>query len=267
MGVWELWEYVVKDIHQRQISFERDLLPCLSGIVTQLQSTSAAGQYLAGLWREDVPRCLVWKCSRRCVRVSPYRAPTWSWASVRYDPTKPPRRQFVEPSWYYPAIGTHVTVVDAQCTPVGHDANGAIKSGFLKLSGVLSDIAIISSQRVLDVRKNRRSIGVGSLSSVDLPSTNQSEFYYVDGGLAYFDIDADALLKESADDLYGIPIADYRPGHSDEKEMGLLGLVLKPSSEHEGCWERVGMFDYRGMEDDITIKTFLEGDETVVTIV
>ena len=61
-----------------------DILPAMSGIA-KLASIATGDQYLAGLWRHDIHRGLLWTApdstsSRTDLRV--YRAPTWSWASL-----------------------------------------------------------------------------------------------------------------------------------------------------------------------------------------
>lgn len=99
----------------------------MSGIASQMQA-HGAGEYLAGLWKDQLPYCLLWRYNP-CVRSSlkfelgerfwPYRAPTWSRASLRLRRRK------------YANLG------DAHCTPTGTDTLGAVSDGYIKLSGLL----------------------------------------------------------------------------------------------------------------------------------
>jgi hypothetical protein len=65
---------------RRQITYQKDRLPSLSGIAKKLQQCGF-GEYLGGLWRYDLLVQLLWTIddihvSRRAPKP---RAPSWSW--------------------------------------------------------------------------------------------------------------------------------------------------------------------------------------------
>lgn len=64
-------------------SFPSDKLTALSGIAEQFHAKLQCG-YLAGLWRDHLLRGLQWSVAdgNKAWRGLPYRAPTWSWASL-----------------------------------------------------------------------------------------------------------------------------------------------------------------------------------------
>jgi hypothetical protein len=65
---------------EKRISFEKDRIPALAGLAAQTQA-AGAGQYLAGLWRENLPMDLLW-VSRGYQKTRKFGAPTWLWVSV-----------------------------------------------------------------------------------------------------------------------------------------------------------------------------------------
>jgi hypothetical protein len=76
------WNYymLVDNYSARQLTKASDKLPAFSGIAQHFQPV--LGDYLAGLWRDDIVRGLWWVKHVGGEPVSDYRAPSWSWASV-----------------------------------------------------------------------------------------------------------------------------------------------------------------------------------------
>jgi hypothetical protein len=83
------WSLLVEEFSERDLSFQADRLPAISGLAMWMQKSTDTS-YWAGLWSDDLPGALLWwvldrkkdvKASR-CISKSilPYQAPTWSWA-------------------------------------------------------------------------------------------------------------------------------------------------------------------------------------------
>lgn len=73
------WDLLVREYSKRKLTHEEDKLPALAGLATRY--AQATGRtYLAGLWREDMPRSLSWTAMEP-LRTTRRRAPSWSWAS------------------------------------------------------------------------------------------------------------------------------------------------------------------------------------------
>jgi len=80
------WFELVRPYSRAQLSRPADRLIAIAGVASLVETTSRA-QYLAGLWRNVAPELgLLWRVKgvqgARRQRISPYCAPTWSWASV-----------------------------------------------------------------------------------------------------------------------------------------------------------------------------------------
>lgn len=74
------WKYVIEEYSFLDITKKSDRLPALSGIAT-LFAPHLGGEYLAGLWKQDIEKLLSWeyvqKLNKIFKRAKPYVAPTW----------------------------------------------------------------------------------------------------------------------------------------------------------------------------------------------
>jgi len=91
------WYRIVKEYSQRQLSFEADRLPAIAGIAERLSSI-LGDRYFGGMWESEIISCLQWMLTTPTgygkLRFLPYRAPTWSWASLDMSGS-PQRSPFV----------------------------------------------------------------------------------------------------------------------------------------------------------------------------
>lgn len=80
------WNQLIEDYNRRKITKNSDKLPALSGVAKSVAKTLNAGpnDYLAGIWRQDLPYGLLWAASAFSFAKpnTGYRAPSWSWASI-----------------------------------------------------------------------------------------------------------------------------------------------------------------------------------------
>ncbi|KAJ3545111.1 hypothetical protein NM208_g2679 [Fusarium decemcellulare] len=79
------WKCLVQDYVQMRLTKETDRVFAFSAIVRSFgKSESMEDQYLAGLWRRDLPRGLFWGVDGGSIthRADGYRAPSWSWVSL-----------------------------------------------------------------------------------------------------------------------------------------------------------------------------------------
>jgi hypothetical protein len=123
------WPRILSLYSKTSLSFSRDKLPALSGLAKRWLATHPNDTYLAGLWRSNLLETLLWQNdSRTATRVRPWRAPSWSWASIDTTSLRHPHPYF-EKSMFL------VDVVDAYCAPSGADPTGTVAFGHLILRG------------------------------------------------------------------------------------------------------------------------------------
>lgn len=101
-----------------------------------------AGPYLAGMWKTDLLRSLLWSRTKSSGLFDEvlrgYRAPSWSWASVdspsgNYRETSPYRRN-IKRFWS--------TVTDAKCYPKGSDDLAAVVDGYAEICGPVAELLL-----------------------------------------------------------------------------------------------------------------------------
>ncbi|CAH0022316.1 unnamed protein product [Clonostachys rhizophaga] len=136
------WWRVIGDFTRRELTFPKDKLPAISAIASELAANSEPrDDYLAGLWRRDLPLHLLWRADfPRKPRPTSYRAPSWSWAAVE-SPVFHPHASDGEEGWERMAnLAGCLTVVDYLAEPVSPAAMYAsVRAAHLILRGFVLD--------------------------------------------------------------------------------------------------------------------------------
>ncbi|KAF5575829.1 hypothetical protein FPCIR_12968 [Fusarium pseudocircinatum] len=78
--LYQSWYSLLWIYGPRKLTEASDKLPAISGLAS-IFAQRLNDEYVVGLWRSKLLEGLVWQ-SLRCKRVSEYRAPSWSWASM-----------------------------------------------------------------------------------------------------------------------------------------------------------------------------------------
>jgi hypothetical protein len=144
----DIWQEIVKNYSALDLTYPMDRLPALSGLAHRMFARKAAlkreGEYLAGLWRRDLPGSLYWHIKPhivpgdrnwrhkiRHVAVPEYRAPSWSWAAREGQVT-------FEKIW----PDEELKVINATCTYSSSDLCGTCSSGTLVIAGFLAPVRL-----------------------------------------------------------------------------------------------------------------------------
>ena len=142
------WQVLVGYYVRLELTYRSDKLIAISALAQEWETLLGGGEeYLAGLWKSDLCRQLLWRMDFTEVgerkRCQPYRAPTWSWASIEgaistvknpvvtytLDPKVCTPEAEVTSTFVRPVDGGHPTgqVIDANIA-----LKGRIKSARLK---------------------------------------------------------------------------------------------------------------------------------------
>jgi hypothetical protein len=138
------WHNLLSTYTARQLTFETDRLPALSGISSRFQSL-VGSSFAAGLWKCDLPFDLCWEADNQApgATIRPASsdkiAPSWSWASVN------------GPIFFHDFNADDVVepmcvVEDVQCNVLGKNPFGRVKDGYVRLRGTLAHIQIDCSE-------------------------------------------------------------------------------------------------------------------------
>lgn len=218
---WEHWQTICMHYAYRELTFQEDKLPAISGMASQI-AKKVQSEYLAGLWENNLMHDLFWQTAAVAIKPKNYRAPSWSWASLDGRIDWPLWRVFSSCS----KCRTYCTVLDVQTTPAGLDPYGAVKDGFLKVRGNLQEMRVVrvdgdNSQRPWRLYHQGQEIGDVNL-----------------------DMESNVIQVHGRENMYhGLIVAECRG--VEERRTLIRGLLLeKNGGKREGYdeFERVGTF-------------------------
>lgn len=154
--MFDKWLHLVETYSGREMKFDTDWLPAISGIAKVMlkQLQCDYNEYFAGLWRQDMLRCLSWYPNtarargKKHSRTHPYVAPSWAWAALNGPISFPIRRDGYRFSFsltsetHWPASEDpkpSAVVLDVRSVVQGLDPTGKISSGKIVLFGPVCD--------------------------------------------------------------------------------------------------------------------------------
>jgi hypothetical protein len=145
LRLYDSWRELVMLYSGCELTKRTDKLPAVSGIA-QLFSSYFKDRYMAGLWYEDLCRCITWhrqpgwywNHGKRVDSLSasssslPYRAPTWSWASIDGE------IMFCR----FPFQEKILALSSAEIHPKGLDPFGQLRSGCISVNGLFKMVKL-----------------------------------------------------------------------------------------------------------------------------
>jgi hypothetical protein len=138
---YEMWRHVVPRYMGCSLTMAKDKLVAIGGVAKHI-SNMIHDEYAAGHWRSSIPGSLLWMTLRHqqadkapSYRPQPYRAPSWSWASLEAEITW---SGVDGPSRVYSKAEQLVDIHEVSINPVaGDDEFGQLTGGLIRLSGRL----------------------------------------------------------------------------------------------------------------------------------
>ena len=231
------WYQLLSLYTQCSLTNINDKLPAMSGLASLLAKVTS-DQYCAGIWLNDFTRGLLWTrlAPRRRdngsldLRIAePYRAPSFSWASVDGSLTWSPycdRKEFENLA----------LLKDYQCNVIGDNPFGRVLSCHLRLEAPISVIT--------EIHQNRW----GGALRINIKGIEYSGH----GGLDQADneIPADGKLKgtRAAGCTYVLGLA--LSGIFELGDFNVVGVIVRRTGRKESVFKRVGLYQM-GMTAEI----------------
>jgi len=132
-----IWRQMVMQYSPLRLSYPDDKLPAMSGLANVMQRRIKQ-EYLAGLWKDTLIADMCWYRPERESGEKPchipWRAPTWSWASVdgpvlyHGELVQKTHRKVIHETYERPAH-----VLGAECALAGPSHTGQVIGGFVDL--------------------------------------------------------------------------------------------------------------------------------------
>ena len=248
----DYWFQTVEDFTNRKLTKERDRLPALDGLA-QRGKDLGRGDYLAGLWRADMPSALLWRTGTEhnfidCSRPTDYRAPSWSWASIQgpvtYDSQRIRQADDVndpERSTLKCNFGNFV-IKDATVSQRTERSAGEISSGSIDAQGDLWQMTANNGTSTPDIdwRQSKYMLLRSSSTAVlgILYPDVESEVH--DGDKVYFVSIRDEVEEP---DRNGLPRDLFLQAENDSTRV-YMGLGLVPAVGQDNTFRRVGLARY-----------------------
>lgn len=230
-----IWSRLVQFYTSGNLTKNEDKLVAIGGLALDLQEhLGSRDKYLAGLWRTQLVPHLLWEITDLPggSRPNPYRAPTWSWASV--DGTVgglvPLDNNFG--GEYKPVI----KVIDVNVTYVKNNIALGVENGKLRVIGAVTALQWLPDLDVIDPSDPVSEPPHWPLSAYGKVIKNSE---------AHFDF---IQIPPNQPGFFILPIAlkDYQ---SPQVPITLHGLLLVATMREKGEYERCGRFVISGQEE------------------
>jgi hypothetical protein len=258
-GLMEVWHRIVDGYSRKKLTYESDQLPALSGAAKRMQKYRSA-TYLAGIWGDSILRDLLWEArSPSKPKLTHWRAPSWSWASVG-GPISYPLCHAIR--------YTYVRIDGAECTPAGMDPTGEVSSGRIQLAGHVQPVKLVPAAKEDRTRfKIENALGQTSLFDGD--------YNFLDGTDDRIEYDSTIYSLKIVLSMDSMPMS--KEGYiviSDnvdryETQFDLWSLILRCIDEHEKVFMRIGIqkvgFPFR--EINTLRDATRSGPDTTITLV
>ena len=224
----QVWEALVENYSRTAFTYEEDVLPALGSLARFFQAKRPDWTYLVGLWKEALPRGLMWTMensrgldARKARRGKPESsqlqsqsspsarppvAPSFSWAAlagrVRYKTAEYARKQEVD-------------VVAAGVDAVGDEIFGDVSSGFIVLRG-----------RAVSFRFPRYSLGGNAIAHNTAQGASIAIYDGWEGGYCESSEQDVEICKDIKGDV-------WEPTNKVESGMETMGRVVGFDTDHE----------------------------------
>ena len=218
--LWK-WYHAVRIYTRGELTFNSDKLIAISGVARFLKHMwrDESVRYLAGLWSYQLEISLVWSSHEGTqLAGDEYLAPTWSWASVNGAIHNP----FYCHKWRYELLSK---VLEVQTEPI-NDTFGAVRAGFLRLSGPMCRVQLCTDRSPST-----------QLFELEIVSTGHK----LEFGNMYFDTGRSGFPHTvTASNCY-VLAGIYK--RLDLSAVPMYGLLLQSTGNKDGQYTRIGSFD------------------------
>lgn len=261
---------ILKPYSRRLLTKSTDKLVALTAVASRLQSEFGL-TYLAGLWKDDLIKELLWRVDLHNAKHTPiyqesFYAPTWSWVSVD-----------APMSWR--PFGSHgsteeplAQVLEAYTRPSTVNPFGPVCYGEIKLSA--------SGRLVTAEYDNERDRWIIPVAQINESISEENHTCIVEfDTLLRVTIEHDGLTQEEhptarrlrhgeeeneQSEIPAIAVPLIITGDSEGRNQLMYGLILQESVVHTGCFERLGCFKMTCFAIDVGVRTMARQEIVLV---
>ncbi|KAH6637575.1 heterokaryon incompatibility protein-domain-containing protein [Boeremia exigua] len=216
---YRLWQRLIHTYSYTSLTFPGDKLVAISGIAKMIRS-HVLDEYVAGMWRKDLNRQLLWEASENVSRSPVYRAPSWSWASI-------------DGRIFYADVHVrtpYIEVVDIHIEYATGDETGQINGGWLDLKGALRPVLLKQSK-------------VSETLFLSIDDDDDKRSPRNGARLDDSSLDVDVILRQSAAAQHFCILAALPSDERDTPDFlhYYCFILLRLVNFEEGHYERIGL--------------------------
>jgi hypothetical protein len=219
------WHKIISRYSSLNLTYPSDKLPAFSGIASFFVDPD---KYFAGLREDHISIDLDWyavSCGGG-ERVRPYRAPSWSWASMDGITAT---NAIVEGEEHIPLV----SLVEASCTTEGRDSFGKVLAGHLLLEGYIENRTLAACKDVFFWKP----------SDHFFPEKAYWERFYPDCFSEYILIDDEEPIL-----FLFVNGRLINSGHLTRKRLILFNALVLRKLPEENVYERIGVAHTNSLE-------------------
>ncbi|KAI0007781.1 heterokaryon incompatibility protein-domain-containing protein [Xylariaceae sp. FL0662B] len=238
-NILSFWERFVEHYSASDVTIPGDKLAAIAGVASICHKTIQS-DYLAGLWKANLPQGLLWvRTGARVRRPNEYRAPSWSWASI----------DSVVRYWDKGKTKPLVDITNAYATCIGSNGFGSIRDARIQLVGWL--FPLLSRDCTRDYEQLDREEDYVSKIDFSLECITRK----VRRSSARFDItresNVDSCIRDGLmpTECYLLPICR---GLAMSTIHALLVAAVTPS---QGVYRRIGYIGFEESVDSLVGRT------------
>lgn len=220
-SVYSDWHEIVERYTKCNLTFGSDKLPALSGLAQRVcrQLKEDPSAYLAGLWKPNLPRDLLWCVATDApTRRERGRAPSWAWTSIDGPIWTWSRRE---------ASVVYTRILDALVTHEG-DPFGKVRDGYIRLQGPMSPLRLTGTKGCNSFQE----LYGGKMDGGTVPPTISRAFIH-------WDDDASSTAAEDKEVLLLLVEMEAEAKNSRDP-LRSSGIVLQPTGIRRGQYQRLG---------------------------
>ena len=232
--LYRIWMNAVNSYTKRKLTRPEDKLVAISGLAERISAKFTEKDiYIAGLWKRNLLLQMLWRVrdGHQTLRPEPYRAPTWSWASVEGTVYNHRTNQEAVQSTYALA-----EVIDLSIKHRPDDIFGQIQSAKIRLRAPLICISLD-----FPTRSPQQLTTGAQLMWEGRPFTKFGE------DIVDLDFEMSATTQPSRSYCMPLIVEKSNNGNSET----IICLLLQPKGDSRGLYERFGICDLETGVSDV----------------
>ena len=243
--LYRRWELITENYTTANMTYPTDKLIAISGLAKVFRQILGNDQYLAGLWKNNIPNGLLWYVvllapskSKSRTTCAGYRAPTWSWASTDGPVLHMPFSNQGQDAQ------ARIQILEANTTTDNGDDTMDVTDGILRIKGFLKKVhmEVVVSKTVSVFLTSTKNWAVGNSKM-----HSRLDFHCDCRGPSKLKIntcESDLDLVENVVDQPDVPaygVVYCLLVQSSDMDSQQFGLVLAPTRS-KSTFRRIGLF-------------------------